>query len=77
MIVDYIMCTNVHTIHCVVQLLEKADRRGELEDVVWNHFEEEIVPEIRAYQIKIQIELQPTRFAITKRKVCNIPYYWV
>ena len=35
---------------CTLKILEKAALRTQLADCVWAHFQEEIVPEIRAYQ---------------------------
>ena len=35
---------------CTLKILEKASLRTQLADCVWAHFQEEIVPEIRAYQ---------------------------
>ena len=37
--------------HCVSQITEAAGRRDELEDVVWSHFENVIVPEAMKYQM--------------------------
>ena len=35
---------------CTLKILEKAALRTQLADCVWAHFQEEIVPEIQAYQ---------------------------